>query len=49
MQWMQQALDQMNVQVHRAVSDLTGQTGMAIVREIVAGERDARRLAALRS
>ncbi len=25
-QWMQQALDQMNVQVHRAVSDLTGQT-----------------------
>ena len=48
-QWMQQALDQMNVQVHRAVSDLTGQTGMAIVREIVAGERDARRLAALRS
>ena len=47
-QWMQQALDQMNVQVHRAVSDLTGRTGMAIVRAIAAGERDARRLAALR-
>ena len=47
-QWMQQALDQMNVQVHRAVSDLTGQTGMAIVRAIVAGERDPARLAALR-
>jgi len=47
-QWMQQALDQMNVQVHRAVSDLTGQTGMAIVRAIVAGERDAVRLAGLR-
>lgn len=47
-QWMQQALDQMNVQVQRAVSDLTGQTGMAIVRAIVAGERDARQLAALR-
>ena len=47
-QWIQQALDQMNVQVHRAVSDLTGQTGMAIVRAIVAGERDARQLAALR-
>ena len=47
-QWMQKALDQMNVQVHRAVSDLTGQTGMAIVRAIVAGERDPVRLAALR-
>jgi len=44
-QWMQKALDQMNVRVHRAVSDLTGKTGMAIVRAIVAGERDARRLA----
>ena len=30
-QWMQQALDQMNVQAHRAISDLRGQTGMAIV------------------
>jgi len=35
-QWMQKALDQMNVQLHRAVSDLTGTTGMAIVRAIVA-------------
>lgn len=47
-QWMQKALDQMNVQVHRAVSDLTGQTGMAIVRAIVSGERDPQALAALR-
>jgi transposase len=44
-QWMQKALDQMNVQVHRAVSDLSGKTGLAIVRAIVAGERDAMRLA----
>lgn len=44
-QWMQKALDQMNVQVHRAVTDLTGTTGMAIVRAIVAGERDPGRLA----
>jgi transposase len=44
-QWMQKALDQMNVQVHRAVTDLTGATGMAIIREIVAGQRDPRRLA----
>ena len=48
-QWMQQALDRMNVQLHRAVTDLTGQTGMAIVRAIVGGERDPLRLAALRS
>jgi transposase len=47
-QWMQHALDQMNVQVHRAVTDLTGTTGMAIVRAIVAGERDPARLAAYR-
>lgn len=47
-QWMQKALDQMNVQVHRAVADVTGKTGMAIVRAIVAGERDPARLAALR-
>lgn len=47
-QRMQKALDQMNVQVHRAVSDLTGFTGMAMVRAIVSGERDALRLAELR-
>jgi len=44
-QWMQKALDQMNVQVHRAVTDLTGVTGMAIVRAIIGGERDPVRLA----
>jgi len=47
-QWMQKSLDQMNVQVHRAVTDLTGITGMAIVRAIVAGERDPVALAMLR-
>src|ERR1039457_6083778 len=45
---MQKSLDQMNVRVHRAVSDLDGVTGMAIVRAIIAGERDARKLAQLR-
>jgi len=47
-QWMQKSLDQMNVQVHRAVSDLAGQTGLAIVRAIVGGERNPEVLAALR-
>src|SRR3546814_13543399 len=32
----------------RSVSDITGVTGMAIMRAILAGERDAGRLAALR-
>ncbi len=45
---MQKALDQMNVLVHRAVTDMTGTTGMAIIRAIVAGERDPLRLAAMR-
>ena len=45
---MQKSLDQMNVRVHRAVSDLDGATGMAILRAIVEGERDARELAKLR-
>jgi transposase len=45
---MQKSLDQMNVRVHRAVSDIDGVTGMAIVRAIVGGERDARQLAKFR-
>lgn len=47
-QGMQKALDQMNVLVHRAVTDITGVTGMGIIRAIVAGERDPRVLAELR-
>lgn len=47
-QWMQKSLDQMNVSIHHAVSDLSGTTGMAIVQAIVEGERDAHVLAALR-
>ena len=46
--WMQKSLDQMNVRVHRAVSDLDGATGMAMVQAIVAGERDPRKLAQFR-
>ena len=44
-QRMQKALDQMNVQIHHVLSDLTGKTGMAIVREIVAGNHEPERLA----
>jgi len=45
---MQKALLQMNVQLSQAVSDITGQTGQAILRAIVAGERNPQTLAALR-
>jgi|HubBroStandDraft_4_1064222.scaffolds.fasta_scaffold54419_2 transposase len=45
---MQKCMDQMNVRVHRAVSDINGTTGMAILRAIVAGERDPVQLAKLR-
>jgi transposase len=45
---MQKSLDQMNVRVHRAVADIDGVTGMAIIRAIAAGQRDAQALAKLR-
>lgn len=45
---MHKALEQMNVQLHKAVSDVTGVTGMRILRAIVAGERDLGALARLR-
>ena len=45
---MQKSLDQMNVRVHRAVSDIDGVTGMKIVRAIAKGERDPVKLAQLR-
>ncbi len=47
-QHMQKALQQMNVQLPLVVSDITGVTGLAIVRAIVAGQRDPQQLAALR-
>ena len=47
-QHMHKAMQQMNVKLGNVVSDITGQTGMAIVRAIVAGERDAAKLAEFR-
>jgi transposase len=46
-QRMQKALTQMNVQLANVISDISGLTGQAILRAIVAGERDPRELAAL--
>jgi len=47
-QHMQKALTQMNLQLHHVVSDITGVTGMRIIRAIVAGERDPAILASYR-
>lgn len=47
-QRMQKALTLMNVRLDQAVSDITGVTGMRIMRAIVEGQRDAAKLAALR-
>ena len=46
---MQKALLQMNVQLSQALSDVTGETGQAIIRAIVAGERNPQKLAELRN
>ncbi len=48
LQHMQKALIEMNVQLHIAISDISGVTGQAIIRAILSGQRDARALAALR-
>ncbi|MEK7806952.1 MAG: IS110 family transposase, partial [Chloroflexota bacterium] len=47
-QHMQKALVQMNVQLQFVLNDITGATGMRIIRAILAGERNPHRLAALR-
>ncbi len=44
-QHMQKALEQMNVELTEAVSDITGKTGLSIIKAILAGERDPTRLA----
>lgn len=39
-QHMQKALDQMNIQLHHVISDITGVSGIAIIEAILNGERD---------
>jgi transposase len=47
-QHLHKALDQMNVQVHHVLTDITGVTGTAIVEAIIKGQRDPRVLASYR-
>ena len=46
-QLMQKALERMNVKLHDAISSLAGASGMAVMRAIVAGQRDPAALLAL--
>ena len=47
-QHMQKALTEMNLQLHHVVADITGATGLRIIRAILAGEHDPKVLACLR-
>jgi transposase len=47
-QLMQKALIQMNLQLHKVISDITGLTGMRIIRAVLAGERDPLKLAQMK-
>lgn len=44
-QHMQKVLEEMNVKLTEVVSDIVGQTGMKIIKDIVRGERDPHQLA----
>jgi transposase len=44
----QKALTQMNIQLANVLSDVSGMTGQAIIQSILAGERDAHKLAEFR-
>jgi transposase len=48
MQHMQKSMVTMNIQLSNAISDITGVTGQAIIRAILAGERNPEKLAKLR-
>lgn len=47
-QHMQKALTEMKLQLHHVVADISGATGLRIIRAILAGERDPEALACLR-
>ena len=38
----------MNLQLHRVISDITGKTGLKIIRAILAGERNPQQLASFK-
>jgi hypothetical protein len=46
---MQKALEHMNIKLDHVISDITGATGMAIIKMIITGERNAQKLAQMRN
>jgi transposase len=48
-QHMQKALQQMNLRLDNVVTDITGQTGLQIIKAVLAGERDAQKLGEMRN
>ncbi|EAL59504.1 ISPpu9, transposase [Wolbachia endosymbiont of Drosophila ananassae] len=46
---MQKALIQMNIQLHKVISNITGVTGMKIIEAIIEGEKNPEKLAEFRS
>ena len=47
-QRMQKALTQMNLQLHRVISDITGKTGLKIIRAMLSGEHNPNKLASFK-
>lgn len=45
---MQRSLELMNIKLHTVISDILGKTGMSMIKAIIDGERNARKLAAFR-
>ena len=48
-QHMQKALEQMNIKLNQVISDITGVTGMKIIRAIISSERNPVKLARMRN
>src|SRR5438132_1566846 len=46
-QHIQKALNEMNLHLHHVLTDISGQSGVAILDAILAGERDPKKLASL--
>ena len=48
-QHIQKALEQMNIKLNQVIRDITGTTGMSIIRAILTGERNPKKLAQFRN
>ncbi len=44
---MQKAFEQMNIKLHNVLADITGKSGQLMIKAILSGERDPKKLASL--